>query len=173
MSSNSGLENEQRQCTCLPSTCTYILSLYLYMYMSVLSIYLSTCIYISFIYLSIHSSIYSCLYIYFRRYIAACKQKLPVVPETLTEYIVGCYVEMRRDARNNKGSMHTTFTSARNLLALLRLSTALVRMGVCLCVCVWMDGWIDGWQCILMYMWIDTQTDTQYMHWIVGWMLDE
>ena len=65
------------------------------------------------------------LFSLFSRYITACKQKTPVVPESLTEYIVGCYVDMRRDARNNKG-MHTTYTSARNLLALLRLSTSLV-----------------------------------------------
>ena len=61
---------------------------------------------------------------------------------------------MRRDARNNKGSMHTTFTSARNLLALLRLSTALVRMGVWVRVCEWIDGWIHT---IDTCTWIDTQ----------------
>ena len=33
---------------------------------------------------------------------------------------------MRREARNNKSSAQTTFTSARTLLALLRLATALV-----------------------------------------------
>ena len=60
------------------------------------------------------------------RYIAACKLKQPVVPEGLTEYIVGCYVDMRREAKNNKGGSQTTFTSARTLLALLRLATALV-----------------------------------------------
>ena len=171
MSSHNGLENP---CACLPCTCTCtcILSLYLYMYMSVLSIYLSIPFLYVYIYLSIflsfclfihlfilHLSIYSFFYlsiylsIYFRRYIAACKQKLPVVPETLTEYIVGCYVEMRRDARKNKGSMHTTFTSARNLLALLRLSTALVRMGVWVCVSEWMDD--NRYIQRHMYMWID------------------
>ena len=62
----------------------------------------------------------------FRRYIAACKQKQPVIPTGLTDYIVGCYVQMRREARQNKGGMNQTFTSARTLLALLRLSTALV-----------------------------------------------
>ena len=121
--------------------------LYVYIYLSIfcLFIHLSTCIYmyLYILHLSIYSFFYLFIYlhvsIYFRRYVAACKQKLPVVPETLTEYIVGCYVEMRRDARNNKGSMHTTFTSARNLLALLRLSTALVRMGVWVCVSEWMD----------------------------------
>lgn len=35
------------------------------------------------------------------------------------------YVEMRKEARNEKDM---TFTSARNLLAILRLSTALVSM---------------------------------------------
>ena len=53
--------------------------------------------------------------------------KQPVIPEGLTEYIVGCYVDMRREAKNNKGNQ-TTFTSARTLLALLRLSTALVSL---------------------------------------------
>ena len=59
-------------------------------------------------------------------YIASCKQKQPVIPETLTDHIVGTYVGMRREARNNKGGINQTYTSARTLLALLRLSTALV-----------------------------------------------
>ena len=45
-----------------------------------------------------------------RRYIALCKTYQPVVPEELTEYIVGAYCEMRKDARNNKD---TTFVSPR------------------------------------------------------------
>ena len=52
-----------------------------------------------------------------RRYIAMCKKQNPVVPEELTDYIVGAYCEMRADARNNKDM---TFTSARTLLAILR-----------------------------------------------------
>ena len=60
-----------------------------------------------------------------RRYIALCKKKNPVVPEELTDYIVGAYCEMRKDARNNKDM---TFTSARTLLAILRLATALARL---------------------------------------------
>lgn len=60
-----------------------------------------------------------------RRYIALCKRKNPVIPTELTEYIVGAYVELRREARNNKDM---TFTSARNLLGILRLSTALARL---------------------------------------------
>jgi len=60
-----------------------------------------------------------------RRYIALCKRKEPVIPESLTDYITGAYVEMRKDARNNKDA---TFTSARTLLSILRLSTALARL---------------------------------------------
>lgn len=60
-----------------------------------------------------------------RRYIALCKKKHPIIPESLTDYITGAYIEMRKEARNNKD---TTFTSARTLLAILRLSTALARL---------------------------------------------
>ncbi|KAG7174366.1 DNA replication licensing factor mcm7-like [Homarus americanus] len=60
-----------------------------------------------------------------RRYIALCKKKLPTIPENLTDYIVSAYVEMRKEARNSKDM---TFTSARTLLAVLRLSTALARL---------------------------------------------
>ena len=65
----------------------------------------------------------SCNLLFCSRYIEECKKKQPVVPEALTDYIVGAYVEMRRDARTQTNQ---TFTSARTLLALLRLSTALV-----------------------------------------------
>ncbi|XP_070537704.1 DNA replication licensing factor mcm7-like [Ptychodera flava] len=60
-----------------------------------------------------------------RRYIALCKTKTPLVPEELTDYITGAYVEMRKEARNSKD---TTFTSPRTLLAILRLATALARL---------------------------------------------
>lgn len=59
-----------------------------------------------------------------RRYISKCKLKQPVVPESLSDYITAAYVEMRKEARVSKD---TTFTSARTLLSILRLSTALVR----------------------------------------------
>ncbi len=52
-----------------------------------------------------------------RRYIALCKKRNPIVPEELTDFIVGAYCEMRKAARNNKDM---TFTSARTLLAILR-----------------------------------------------------
>ncbi|KAI4494566.1 hypothetical protein M0804_000767 [Polistes exclamans] len=60
-----------------------------------------------------------------RKYINLCKIKEPSIPEELAEYIVDSYVEMRRESRN---SVDQTFTSARNLLAVLRLATALARL---------------------------------------------
>jgi len=60
-----------------------------------------------------------------RRYIALCKTKQPVVPQSLTDHIVSVYCEMRKEARV---SSDTTYTSARVLLGILRLSTALARL---------------------------------------------
>ncbi|KAK7864443.1 hypothetical protein R5R35_000475 [Gryllus longicercus] len=60
-----------------------------------------------------------------RRYIALCKKNEPTIPADLSDFIVSSYVELRKEARNNKDM---TFTSARNLLAILRLSTALARL---------------------------------------------
>ncbi|KAL0895459.1 hypothetical protein ABMA27_011579 [Loxostege sticticalis] len=60
-----------------------------------------------------------------RRYVALCKRKQPFVPQALANYIVSSYVELRREARNARD---VTFTSARNLLGILRLSTALARL---------------------------------------------
>lgn len=47
------------------------------------------------------------------------------MPPALADYLVGAYVEMRKEARNNRDM---TYTSARTLLAILRLSTALARL---------------------------------------------
>ncbi|XP_041093315.1 DNA replication licensing factor MCM7 [Polyodon spathula] len=60
-----------------------------------------------------------------RRYVALCKRHQPAIPESLSDYITAAYVEMRKEARVNKD---TTFTSARTLLSILRLSTALARL---------------------------------------------
>lgn len=78
-----------------------------------------------------------------RKYIALCKLKEPTIPEALTDYLVcklsifsmfnmdnilyilAAYVELRNEARNSRDM---TFTSARNLLGILRLSTALARL---------------------------------------------
>lgn len=60
-----------------------------------------------------------------RRYINLCKRKEPTISTELSDFIVGAYVELRREARNSKDM---TFTSARNLLGILRLSTSLARL---------------------------------------------
>jgi len=60
-----------------------------------------------------------------RRYIATCKKKHPLVPESLLDYVVTAYVELRKQARVSKDM---TYTSARMLLSILRLSTALARL---------------------------------------------
>lgn len=61
----------------------------------------------------------------FSRYIATCKKKQPLVPESLLDYVVTAYVELRKQARVSKDM---TYTSARMLLSILRLSTALARL---------------------------------------------
>lgn len=60
-----------------------------------------------------------------RKYISLCKMKDPAIPEGLTDFIVAAYVDLRKEARNSRDM---TFTSARNLLGILRLSTALARL---------------------------------------------
>ncbi|XP_073182993.1 DNA replication licensing factor MCM7 isoform X2 [Lepidochelys kempii] len=60
-----------------------------------------------------------------RRYINLCKRKQPAVPEALADYITAAYVEMRKEAWASKD---TTFTSARTLLGILRLASALARL---------------------------------------------
>jgi DNA replication licensing factor MCM7 len=60
-----------------------------------------------------------------RRYIIACRKRNPTIPGSLSERLVGAYVELRNEARNSR---ETTFTSPRSLLAILRLSTALARL---------------------------------------------
>ncbi|TRY54048.1 hypothetical protein DNTS_034760 [Danionella cerebrum] len=58
------------------------------------------------------------------RYLRQCARRNPVIPEALSDYITAAYVEMRKEARSNTAT--STFTSARTLLSILRLSTALV-----------------------------------------------
>ncbi|KAM3715918.1 DNA replication licensing factor mcm7-A [Dirofilaria immitis] len=60
-----------------------------------------------------------------RRYIAMCKRKQPVIERKLRDRLVDMYVDLRKDARNNKNSI---FTSPRSLLAVIRLSSALARL---------------------------------------------
>nr|AHY82411.1 DNA licensing factor MCM7 [Schmidtea mediterranea] len=62
-----------------------------------------------------------------RRYLAIIRsQPDPAVPETLLNYLVGCYISMRKESK--AGSKESIFTSARSLLALIRISTALSRI---------------------------------------------
>ncbi|CDS37822.1 DNA replication licensing factor mcm7 [Echinococcus multilocularis] len=61
-----------------------------------------------------------------RRLITVARaQPTPTVPAHLADYLVGAYVEMRKEARVNR---EMTYTSARTLLAILRLSTARARL---------------------------------------------
>ena len=85
----------------------------------------STCEHISISWHTVGVSINKTHFFSSRRYIALCKDKMPTIPTELTEYIVSAYVEMRKEARHNRDM---TFTSARTLLAVLRLSTALVSI---------------------------------------------
>ncbi|KAF7633698.1 DNA replication licensing factor MCM7 [Meloidogyne graminicola] len=61
----------------------------------------------------------------FRKYIAVCKRKDPVLPDELKELLVEKYVELRRESKNSADS---TFTSPRILLAAIRACTALARL---------------------------------------------
>ncbi|KAL7080231.1 hypothetical protein ACQ4LE_000488 [Meloidogyne hapla] len=61
----------------------------------------------------------------FRKYIAVCKRKDPVLPDELKELLVDKYVELRRESKNSADS---TFTSPRILLAAIRACTALARL---------------------------------------------
>ncbi|XP_063716057.1 DNA replication licensing factor mcm7-like [Symsagittifera roscoffensis] len=61
-----------------------------------------------------------------RRYIQLAKGRNPTVPKHLTDYIAAGYIEMRRNSRDKK--VDSLFVSARTLLAVVRLATALARL---------------------------------------------
>merc|ERR1712241_130825 len=63
-----------------------------------------------------------------RRYVARCQKTCPVVPPELSSFIVSNYCEMRKQSRMEENAKTSTFTSARTLLAILRLATALARL---------------------------------------------
>lgn len=66
-----------------------------------------------------------------RQYVALAKQKNPIIPEVLTDLLVESYIDMRSNSRNTSqlsGVDTSVFTSARTLLALLRLSSALAKI---------------------------------------------
>ncbi|KAL7275382.1 DNA replication licensing factor MCM7 [Rhizina undulata] len=64
-----------------------------------------------------------------RMYIAEARQKRPVVPKEVAEYVVGSYVRMRQIGKREEGGKNQfTYTSPRTLLGVLRLSQALARL---------------------------------------------
>lgn len=63
---------------------------------------------------------------FIRTYIAQARKCTPFVPKELTEYIVMAYSNLRHEESQAKEEL--TYTTARTLLAILRLSTALARI---------------------------------------------
>ncbi|TIB15848.1 hypothetical protein E3P92_01546 [Wallemia ichthyophaga] len=61
-----------------------------------------------------------------RHYIALARQKRPVVPQAVAEYLTGTYVQLRKAQKEDESGF--TYTSARTLLGVLRLSQALARL---------------------------------------------
>ncbi len=63
---------------------------------------------------------------FIRTYIAQARKYNPTVPQQLTDYIVMAYVNLRKDESQSQDDL--TYTTARTLLGILRLSTALARL---------------------------------------------
>lgn len=64
-----------------------------------------------------------------RHYIALVRQKRPTVPKEVSNYVVQAYVELRKEQKNQEDrNQFFTYTSARTLLGVLRLSQALARL---------------------------------------------
>ncbi|KAK9476497.1 MCM2/3/5 family-domain-containing protein [Lipomyces japonicus] len=64
-----------------------------------------------------------------REYIALARQKRPVVPQEISDYIVSSYVALRQQQKRDEGSNRQfTHTTPRTLLAILRMSQALARL---------------------------------------------
>ncbi|KAM0746072.1 ATP dependent DNA helicase [Meredithblackwellia eburnea MCA 4105] len=64
-----------------------------------------------------------------RHYIALARQKRPTVPQNVSDYVVGAYVQLRKQQKDDEErNQFFTYTSARTLLAVLRLSQALARL---------------------------------------------
>lgn len=66
-----------------------------------------------------------------RRYLAYAKSLTPTVPNTLIDYITGAYVSLRLGDLSTPDS---TMTTARTLLAILRLASALAKLNLRECV---------------------------------------
>ncbi|KAF9433123.1 Mcm2-7 hexameric complex component [Entomortierella beljakovae] len=64
-----------------------------------------------------------------RQYIAAARQKRPVVPKVVSEHIVDAYVQSRQNGKAERESgQEFTYVSARTLLGVLRLAQAMARL---------------------------------------------
>ncbi|PWN40309.1 putative ATP dependent DNA helicase [Ceraceosorus guamensis] len=64
-----------------------------------------------------------------RHYIALARQKRPTVPRVVSEYVVGAYVKLRAQGAEEEAKEQAySYTSARTLLGVLRLSQALARL---------------------------------------------
>ncbi|KAK9894513.1 MCM-domain-containing protein [Cystobasidium minutum MCA 4210] len=64
-----------------------------------------------------------------RHYIAEARRKRPVVPREVSNYVVSAYVQLRKNSKEEEEkNSQFTYTSARTLLAVLRLSQALARL---------------------------------------------
>ncbi|KAK7202575.1 hypothetical protein BZA70DRAFT_285415 [Myxozyma melibiosi] len=64
-----------------------------------------------------------------REYISRAREKRPVVPKEISDYIVASYVQMRQQQKRDEGSRKQfTHTTPRTLLAVLRMAQALARL---------------------------------------------
>lgn len=64
-----------------------------------------------------------------RQYIAQARSYRPIVPQSVSDYLVGAYVRLRQQQKRDEGSKkHFTHTSPRTLLGVLRLAQALARL---------------------------------------------
>lgn len=64
-----------------------------------------------------------------RHFIAAARQKRPTVPKEVSAYIVSAYVRLRQQQKEDElEDRYSTYTSARTLLAVLRLAQACARV---------------------------------------------
>ncbi|KAJ8097837.1 MCM2/3/5 family-domain-containing protein [Lipomyces tetrasporus] len=64
-----------------------------------------------------------------REYISRAREKRPVVPKEVSDYIVGAYVQMRQQQKRDEGSKRQfSHTTPRTLLAVLRMAQALARL---------------------------------------------
>ena len=63
---------------------------------------------------------------FIRAFISQARRFNPYVPRELTDYIVSAYTNMRKEEAES--TVEFTYTTARTLLGILRLSTALARV---------------------------------------------